>query len=86
MLQIVRTNEGDEFLAYFPQFKELYQNVKGNYEKLAQRLDKYQETLSQTQDENQFSQTLEKLCPKGTDRMVLRKVCHPLHNLTVLQA
>jgi hypothetical protein len=28
MLEILRTNEGDEFLVHFPQYKELYETVE----------------------------------------------------------
>jgi len=34
MAQIVRSNEGDEFLAYFPQYEQLYNTVKTHYDAL----------------------------------------------------
>lgn len=38
MLKIVRENEGDEFLAYFPQWKRLHSEVRSAYEEFCTRL------------------------------------------------
>jgi len=38
MLQIVRTNEGDEFLVHFPEYSNLYQAVRIAYEQLLDAL------------------------------------------------
>jgi hypothetical protein len=40
MLEIVRTNEGDEFLAYFPNYVRLYKLMKAKYESFVKRLSK----------------------------------------------
>lgn len=39
MIQIVLTNEGEEFLAYFPEWTELYQKVKDKYQFLVQEIE-----------------------------------------------
>eukprot|EP01102_Stenamoeba_stenopodia_P021045 TRINITY_DN8383_c0_g1_i2.p1 TRINITY_DN8383_c0_g1~~TRINITY_DN8383_c0_g1_i2.p1 ORF type:complete len:1314 (-),score=285.53 TRINITY_DN8383_c0_g1_i2:255-4196(-) len=41
MLQIVRTNEGDEFLVHFPEYGSLYQAVKITYESLLDDLTRF---------------------------------------------
>lgn len=39
MIEIVLTNEGEEFLAYFPEWTELYQKVKENYQRLVEEIE-----------------------------------------------
>jgi hypothetical protein len=39
MLQIVRTNEGSEFLLYFPEYQALYTSVKAAYDQLLSSLE-----------------------------------------------
>jgi hypothetical protein len=39
MIEIVLTNEGEEFLAYFPEWIDLYQKVKSKYELLVQEIE-----------------------------------------------
>lgn len=34
MLEVVRTNESDEFLSYFPEMREVYEDAKAKYESL----------------------------------------------------
>jgi len=45
-LEIVKANEGTEFLAYFPQFTDLFHVTTGAYERLITSLDQsYQKTM-----------------------------------------
>jgi predicted RNase H-like HicB family nuclease len=39
MIEIVLTNEGEEFLAYFPEWTGLYQQVKDKYQSLVQEIE-----------------------------------------------
>ncbi|MEG5058255.1 T4 RnlA family RNA ligase [Microcoleus sp. A2-C5] len=39
MIEIVLTNEGEEFLAYFPEWSELYQKVKSKYQCLVEEIE-----------------------------------------------
>lgn len=47
MLEIVRLNEGEEFLSYFPEWTELYYKIKENYLQLVAHIE---ETYRQYQD------------------------------------
>jgi len=39
MIEIILTNEGEEFLAYFPEWTELYQKVKDKYQSLVAEIE-----------------------------------------------
>jgi hypothetical protein len=39
MLEVVRMNEGSEFLSYFPQWKELYNHLKMRYDELCANIE-----------------------------------------------
>jgi hypothetical protein len=39
MLEIITANEGEEFLTYFPEWTELYQEIKGLYQKLVDEIE-----------------------------------------------
>lgn len=39
MLEIVRANESDEFLTHFPEFREMYDDVRGRFDALIAELD-----------------------------------------------
>ncbi len=39
LIEIVLTNEGEEFLAYFPEWSELYQQVKDKYQSLVEEIE-----------------------------------------------
>src|SRR5690606_9787686 len=41
ILQIVRTNEGEEFINYFPEFQDLYNLIKSGYDQLVEKIEKY---------------------------------------------
>lgn len=41
ILEIIRLNEGMEFLTYFPSHTQLYNTMKNQYDKLVERLEKY---------------------------------------------
>lgn len=41
MLQIIVSNEGSEFLSYFPEHRNLYELVKVQYDRLVDRLQKF---------------------------------------------
>ncbi len=44
MLEIIMANEGEEFLAYFPEWTEIYQKIKHRYHELIQEItDAYQQ-------------------------------------------
>lgn len=39
LLEVIRANEGTEFLAYFPEWKPLYETILGKFQKLGAELD-----------------------------------------------
>jgi hypothetical protein len=45
MVRIVVANEGSEFLTYFPEFKEMYDNVKDRFDKFIDGLDEVYDIL-----------------------------------------
>jgi len=55
MLEIVKSNEGGEFLAYFPQFSDLYQVTTRAYEKF----------VNSTQ--NSYQKTMQTLTSRSTE-------------------
>lgn len=54
MLEIVRTNEGSEFLAYKPEYTEIYQNVKKKYDDLLNELETHYESVKHIEDNREF--------------------------------
>lgn len=54
MLEIVRTNESGEFLAYFPAWTPLYQKVRGKYDAIVQRLEAAYLTIKDEPDAKAF--------------------------------
>lgn len=39
MIEVVMSNEGEEFLAYFPEWTEIYQDIKGRYDRLVEEIE-----------------------------------------------
>jgi ABC-type Zn uptake system ZnuABC Zn-binding protein ZnuA len=39
MLEIVATNEGEEFLNYYPEWRDLYHKIRGRYDALVEEIE-----------------------------------------------
>ncbi len=55
LLEIIRVNEGEEFLAYFPEFKEEYLKLKHKYTELVHTLDHLFIMNNQLTDQKEFA-------------------------------
>lgn len=53
MIEVVRLNEGDEFISYYPQWIDLYQHINMRYRELIERIEKIWKEIQQ--DETIFS-------------------------------
>jgi len=55
ILEIVRSNEGDEFLTYYPKFRPLYENMKQFYTTTVSTIETlYRHILQTVEDDTQF--------------------------------
>jgi len=61
MIEIVRTNEGSEFLTYFPELRGLYEQVRERFDVLFSKLEHAWETHRHIADQKEFA-----LAIKGT--------------------
>ena len=55
LLEIVRTNENSEFLSYYPEYTELYYEIKIKYEKMVGRIEGFYEAIKDIDDRKQFA-------------------------------
>jgi len=55
MLEIVRTNESQEFLSYFPEFIGLYDNIKLRYDNLIKQVEKFYNTIKHIELRKDFA-------------------------------
>ncbi|MEG3940347.1 T4 RnlA family RNA ligase [Microcoleus sp. S36b_A3] len=55
MIEIVLMNEGEEFLAYFPEWIDLYQKVKSKYELLVQEIEEVYRQQEQIEVQKDFA-------------------------------
>ena len=76
MLQIVRTNEASEFIAYFPEYSQLHLLIKTSFEKLVESLYK----ISQNIEESQISTQLRQFSTKLKDISQLEDIREFLSN------
>lgn len=69
MLEIVRTNEGDEFLGYFPQYKNLHKSVKLKYDEFINRMKEIIQKMKSNSDTN-----VELLCADADEENLVNSV------------
>ena len=55
MLEIIRVNENDEFLSYFPEWKELYNKVKNKYLSLLTDVAQTYEQFKSIENQKEFA-------------------------------
>jgi hypothetical protein len=55
LLEIVRGNEGGEFVQYYPEYKDLYHEIKAKYERLLGQMEGYYEAIKDIDDKKQFA-------------------------------
>ena len=55
MLEIIRTNENQEFLSYFPEYKDLYHDIKAKYEFLVGKIEGFYEAIKHIDERKQFA-------------------------------
>ncbi len=55
MMQIIRANESDEFLNYFPEFRPLYDDLRGKFDALCKGLDNAYEGIRDIADQKLFA-------------------------------
>lgn len=74
MVDIVRTNESSEFLAYFPEYKRLYEEVKTKYDHLTVRLQTLFDTFTKNSKNDQEYEDLVDLHKIPSTRLLLREM------------
>jgi len=55
MLEIVRTNENSEFLSYYPEYTELYYDIRTKFERMASYIEGYYEAIKDIDDRKEFA-------------------------------
>lgn len=55
MLEIIRKNESDEFLSYFPQFTDMYYDIKLKLEHLIGKIEGFYEAVKDIEDRKTFA-------------------------------
>jgi hypothetical protein len=55
MLEIVRTNEQSEFLTYFPEYAELYHEIRAKFEHFVGTIEGYYDAIKHIDDRKQFA-------------------------------
>jgi len=55
ILEIIRANESDEFLNYFPEFKDLYRDIKLKYDNFVSEMEKFYSKIKDIQDQKSFA-------------------------------
>jgi len=55
MLEIVRTNENSEFLSYYPEYTELYYEIRIKYERLIGQIEGFYDAIKHIDDRKQFA-------------------------------
>ncbi len=65
MLEIVRNNEGEEFLSYFPEWGELYQKIKDRYHLLAVEIEEVYQQHRQVELQKDFAFAVKNLPYSG---------------------
>ena len=55
ILEIVRTNENSEFLSYYPEFTNLYYEIRLKYERLLGEMEGYYDAIKDIEDQKQFA-------------------------------
>ncbi len=61
MLDLVRTNEGTEFLAYFPEWKDVYDEIKEKYDALTAEVDQDYKKLKGITNQKDYAFRVKKL-------------------------
>jgi len=55
MLQIVQTNEGEEFLNYYPEWQDLFDEIKGKFNQLKTEIEKAYEQYKYIENQKEFA-------------------------------
>ncbi|NJO65737.1 MAG: hypothetical protein HC836_48990 [Richelia sp. RM2_1_2] len=55
MLDLIRSNESDEFLSYFPEFKEPYNKLKDKYKTFLATIDRVWEHVKDIKNKKEFA-------------------------------
>lgn len=55
LLEIVRTNENSEFLSYYPEYKDLYYEIRIKYERLVGKIEGFYEAIKHIDDRKKFA-------------------------------
>lgn len=55
ILDVIRTNEGDEFISYCPQFKDLYYDIRVKYEYLVGKAEGFYSAIKDIDDRKKFA-------------------------------
>jgi hypothetical protein len=55
MLEIIRNNESEEFLAYFPEFKDIFFDIKVKFEHLVGQIEGFYEAIKDIDDRKSFA-------------------------------
>jgi hypothetical protein len=65
MIEIVRTNEGSEFLNYFPEWTELYQDIQSRFQKLIQEIEAADRQYAGIENQKDFALAVKDLPYSG---------------------
>jgi hypothetical protein len=65
MIEIILTNEGEEFLAYFPEWTELYQKIKDRYHSLIQEVEEVYRQYQHIETQKDFALAIKHLPYSG---------------------
>ena len=55
MLEIVRTNEQSEFLQYYPEYSDIFYDIKVRYERLVGQIEGFYEAIKDIEDRKEFA-------------------------------
>jgi len=55
LLELVRTNEGSEFLSYYPEFTDEYNNIRYKYERLLGRMEGFYDGIKHIEERKDFA-------------------------------
>ena len=72
LLNTVVTGEGSEMLAYFPQYGQLFNNIKERYDKLAKEVDAYYEEVKGIESQKDFALKIKDV-PYSSVLFIMRK-------------
>jgi hypothetical protein len=82
MLEVVRANESDEFISYFPEMKPLYEAAKRRFESLVHELETNWERIAGIRNRKEFAESAVKTrCPSALFAMLDGKTTSIRHFL-----